>query len=120
MSPDLPGLLASKGASLAKRSVPATGRRSARGHPFLLATRSGRRRAAPNSLWSWLRRGANLSHPAWLLSLSLRGHRTTMYVPQALVATVKKAIQNGHRIEQLLYRAGPELIRKYRKTIRNP
>jgi hypothetical protein len=59
-------------------------------------------------------------HPAWLLSLSLRGHRTTMYVPQALVATVKKAIQNGHRIEQLLYRAGPELIRKYRKTIRNP
>ena len=43
-----------------------------------------------------------------------------MYVPQALVGTVKKAIQNGHRIEQLLYRAGPELIRKYRKTIRNP
>jgi len=59
-------------------------------------------------------------HPAWLLSLSFRGHRTTMYVPQAMVATVKKAIQNGHRIEQLLYRAGPELIRKYRQTIRNP
>jgi len=59
-------------------------------------------------------------HPAWLLSLSSRGRRTTMYVPQAMVATLRKATQNGRRVEQLLYRTGPELLRKYRKTIKNP
>src|SRR5438132_9109276 len=59
-------------------------------------------------------------HPAWLLSLSSRGRRTTMYVPQAMVSTLRKATQNGRRVEQLLYRTGPELLRKYRKTIKNP
>jgi hypothetical protein len=59
-------------------------------------------------------------HPAWLLSLSSQGRRTTMYVPQTLVATLRQAIQNGRRIEQLLYRTGPELLGKYRKNIRNP
>jgi hypothetical protein len=55
-------------------------------------------------------------HPAWILSLSSGGRRKTMYVSQAMVSPLKKAIQNGRRIEQLLYRAGPELLREYRKT----
>ena len=59
-------------------------------------------------------------HPAWLLSLSSQGRRKTMYVPQAMVSPLRKAIQNGRRIEQLLARTGPELLRKYRKTVKNP
>ena len=59
-------------------------------------------------------RGAK--HPAWLLSLSYHGRRTTMYVPAALVPAVKRAIQNGNKIERLLYHAGPELVRRYRKN----
>jgi len=59
-------------------------------------------------------------HPAWLLSLSYHGHRTTMYVPQPLTPTIKRAIQNEHKIEELLYRAGPELIRKYRQSREHP
>jgi hypothetical protein len=55
-------------------------------------------------------------HPAWLLSLSYRGRRTTMYVPADLVPTFKRAIQNGNKIEGLLYRAGPELLRRHRKN----
>ena len=55
-------------------------------------------------------------HPAWLLSLSHQGRRTTRYVPQTLVPTVQRAIQNGRRIEQLLYRTGPELLKNYRKS----
>lgn len=58
-------------------------------------------------------------HPAWLLSLSYRGRRTTMYVPAALAPTVKKAIRNGNKIEWLLYRAGPELVRRNRKNRQN-
>lgn len=59
-------------------------------------------------------------HPAWLLSLSYQGRRTTMYVPHPMVPVVKKAIRNGRKIEKLLYRTGPELLRNYRKTAQNP
>jgi hypothetical protein len=55
-------------------------------------------------------------HPAWLLSFSSQGRRKTMYVPQAMVSTLRKAVQNGRKIEQLLYRTGPELLEKYRKN----
>jgi hypothetical protein len=55
-------------------------------------------------------------HPAWLLSLSYHGRRTTLYVPQPMVLTVKKAIENGRKIEQLLYRTGSQLLRQYRKS----
>lgn len=55
-------------------------------------------------------------HPARLLSFSSQGRRQTMYVPLALVPTLKKALRHGRKIEQLLYRAGPELLRNYRKT----
>ena len=58
-------------------------------------------------------------HQAWILSLSSRGRRKTMYVPQAMVSTLGKAIRNGRRIEYLLYRTGPELLKEYRKTVRN-
>lgn len=54
-------------------------------------------------------------HPAWLLSVSAQGRRQTMYVPLALVPVMKKALQNGRKIEQLLQRTGPELIRKHRQ-----
>ena len=43
-----------------------------------------------------------------------------MYVPQAMVLPLRKAIRNGRRIEYLLYRTGPELLKGYRKTIRKP
>lgn len=56
-------------------------------------------------------------HPAWLLSFSLQGRRKTMYVPHAMVPTLKKAIRNGRRIEQLLQRAGPQLLKHYRKYV---
>ena len=55
-------------------------------------------------------------HPAWLLSLSSRGQRKTMYVPQAMVPSIKKAIRNGRRIEHLLLQAGPQLLKEYRKA----
>ena len=55
-------------------------------------------------------------HPAWLLSLSSQGRRTTRYVPQAMVPSIKKALRNGRRIERLLLQAGPQLLKEYRKT----
>ncbi len=55
-------------------------------------------------------------HPAWLLSFRAEGRRKTMYVPLALVLTLQKALQNGRKIEVLLYRTGPQLIKQYRKN----
>jgi hypothetical protein len=57
-------------------------------------------------------------HPAWLLSFSLQGRRKTMYVPQAMVPRLKQAIRNGRKIEQLLHRTGPQLLKQYRKHAR--
>ena len=53
-------------------------------------------------------RGDN--HLAYLLSFTKQGRRRCMYVPAALVALVNRALKNGRRIEELLYRMGPALI----------
>jgi hypothetical protein len=58
-------------------------------------------------------------HPAWLFSFSAQGHRKTMYVPLALVTTMKKALQNGRKIEQILYRTGPKLLKQHRQMVKN-
>jgi hypothetical protein len=55
-------------------------------------------------------------HPAWLLSFTSQGKRKTMYVPWALVPILQKALRNGRKLEQILYRTGPELIRQHRLT----
>ena len=54
-------------------------------------------------------------HPAWMLSLSDRGRRRTLYVPLALAPKMRKAIQNGRKIEQLLYKEGLQMVQQYRK-----
>jgi hypothetical protein len=58
-------------------------------------------------------------HPAWLLSFSSQGRRKTRYVPLALVPTLQKALQNGRKIEQILYRTGPDLLRQHRQSAKN-
>ena len=63
-------------------------------------------------------RGDN--HPAWLLSFSSKGRRKTMYVPLPFVLTMKKAVLNGRKIEQMLHQAGPQLLQNYRKTVKRP
>ena len=60
-------------------------------------------------------------HPAWLLSFTSQGRRKVMYVPLALVPQIRRAIQNGRQIVKRLYRTGPDLIKRYRQTLKtNP
>lgn len=54
-------------------------------------------------------------HPAYLLSFTHQGRRRCMYVPAALVPLIRRAVNNGRRIEELLYRVGPALIREHRQ-----
>ena len=53
-------------------------------------------------------------HPAFLLSFTQNGRRRCRYVPQALVPQLTKAIENGRRLEALLYQAGPAMLQEYR------
>lgn len=53
-------------------------------------------------------------HPAYLLAFTDKGRRRAMYVPNAMAPVLQRALTNGRRIEQLLYRMGPGLLREYR------
>jgi len=55
-------------------------------------------------------------HPAWILSFTQRGRRHCLYVPLALVPAIRRALKNGRRLEDLLYRMGPALVKEYRKN----
>lgn len=54
-------------------------------------------------------------HPNHLLAFTEKGRRRCLYVPQAMVPALKRALANGRRIEQLLYEMGPQLLQEYRR-----
>ena|SRR5438445_4059075 len=53
-------------------------------------------------------------HPNYLLAFTQKGRRRCLYVPADMVPALKRALENGRRIEQLLYEMGPVLLREYR------
>jgi hypothetical protein len=53
-------------------------------------------------------------HPNYLLSFTEKGRRRCLYVPVSMVPMLKRALDNGRRIERLLYEMGPVLLREYR------
>ena len=53
-------------------------------------------------------------HPNYLLAFTHKGRRRCLYVPQAMVPVLQRALDNGRRIEQLLYDMGPVLLKAYR------
>jgi len=55
-------------------------------------------------------------HPAWLLTFTQHRRRRCLYVPLPLVPLIRQALQNGRRLEQLLYRMGPALVKEYRQS----
>jgi hypothetical protein len=57
-------------------------------------------------------------HPNYLLAFTQNGRRRCLYVPRAMVPLLKRALENGRRVEKLLYEMGPALLAEYRT--RNP
>jgi len=53
-------------------------------------------------------------HPNYLLSFTQKGRRRSLYVPLAMVPIIKRALANGRRVEDLLYKMGPALLKEYR------
>jgi hypothetical protein len=54
-------------------------------------------------------------HPNYLLAFTEKGKRRCLYVPKPMVPILKRALENGRRLEQLLYEMGPTLLHHYRK-----
>jgi hypothetical protein len=59
-----------------------------------------------------------VKHPNYLLAFTQKGRRRCLYVPKTMVPVLQRALENGRRIEQLLYELGPALLQEYRA--RNP
>ena len=57
-------------------------------------------------------------HSNYLLSFTENGRRRCLYVPRPMVPLLKRALENGRRLERILYEMGPALLREYRA--RNP
>jgi len=53
-------------------------------------------------------------HRAFLFTFTEAGRRRCLYVPKALVPFLRRALENGRRVETLLTGLGPALIRAYR------
>lgn len=53
-------------------------------------------------------------HPNHLLTFTENGRRRCLYVPKSMVPILQRALENGRRIERLLYEMGPALLREYR------
>ena len=53
-------------------------------------------------------------HPNYLLAFTQNGQRRCLYVPGDMVPVLKRALENGRRIEQLLYAMGPALLGEFR------
>jgi len=53
-------------------------------------------------------------HPSWILTVSQKGKRRCLYVPEELVPVIQQAIQNGRIIEEWLSDQGPEIVKAFR------
>jgi len=53
-------------------------------------------------------------HPAWILTVSQKGQRRCLYVPEELVPVIQRAIQNGRKVEEWLSNQGPEIVKAFR------
>lgn len=54
-------------------------------------------------------------HPAWLISYYLDGRQYSKHVPKPMVKEMKKALENGRRLEYLMVLSGIELLMAYSK-----
>jgi len=60
-------------------------------------------------------------HAAWILSCTDgTGRRRSLYVPESLVPCLRQGLANGRKMEKLLSRMGPALIKAYRSQRDKP
>jgi hypothetical protein len=54
-------------------------------------------------------------HPSWIFMVYHEGRQRCLYVPEDMVATLRQAITNGRKVEQLLAECGVALVYEHRR-----
>jgi hypothetical protein len=49
-------------------------------------------------------------HPSYVLYGRMQGRRVALYIPDELVPEVRRCLDNGRALQELLYQAGPRYI----------
>src|SRR5256885_5810480 len=54
-------------------------------------------------------------HPSYVLYGRLRGRRFAVYVPEELVPEVRRCLDNGRALQDLLYQAAPRYVKALKR-----
>jgi uncharacterized protein DUF6788 len=54
-------------------------------------------------------------HPSWVLYGRLKGKRVSIYVPEDLVPEVRRCLDNGRAVQELLQEAAPRYIKALKR-----
>ena len=54
-------------------------------------------------------------HPSWVLYGRLQRRRISVYVPEELVPEVRRCLDNGRALQELLYEAAPRYIKALKR-----
>lgn len=54
-------------------------------------------------------------HPSYVLYGRLNGRRVTLYIPEDLVPEVRRCLDNGRALQQLLFEAGPRYVKALKR-----
>jgi hypothetical protein len=55
-------------------------------------------------------------HPSWVLYGRLQRRRISVYVPEELVPEVRRCLDNGRALQELLYEAAPRYIKALKRA----
>lgn len=55
-------------------------------------------------------------HASWVLYGRLNGKRFAVYVPEDLAAEVRRAVENGRALQDLLVQAGPRYVKALKRV----
>jgi hypothetical protein len=59
-------------------------------------------------------------HPSYVLYGRQRGRRIAVYVPEELVAEVRRGLDNGRALQELLQQAGPRYVKALKRERTKP
>ena len=54
-------------------------------------------------------------HPSYVLYGRLKGRRVAVYVPEELVPEVRRCVDNGHALQELLQEAAPRYVKALKR-----
>jgi hypothetical protein len=54
-------------------------------------------------------------HPSYVLYGRVRGRRFAVYVPEKLVPVVRRGLDNGRALQELLYQAAPRYVKALKR-----